>query len=221
MANYLVTGSNRGIGLEYCRQLKAKGHNVIATCRTTSAELERLDVSVYKNIDVTDHCSIKGLRDSLARIKVDVLILNAGVLEKNSFLDLDVNSIRKQFEVNALAPLFLIRTMIDNLESGSKIIIMTSRMGSISDNRSGGSYGYRMSKAALCMSGKSLAIDLEPLGISVALLHPGLVKTDMTNFTQDGIEPSKSVEGLLKLIDSLDIKNSGSFWHSNGEILPW
>ena len=98
---------------------------------------------------------------------------------------------------------------------------MTSRMGSIDDNTSGGSYGYRMSKVALCMAGKSLSVDLRPDGITVAILHPGLVSTRMTGFTPNGISPEQSVNGLLARIDSLTLENSGTFWHSNGEILAW
>jgi NAD(P)-dependent dehydrogenase (short-subunit alcohol dehydrogenase family) len=98
---------------------------------------------------------------------------------------------------------------------------MTSRMGSIADNTSGGSYGYRMSKAALNMAGRSLAVDLKPKGIAVAILHPGLVATRMINFNPNGISPQQSVEGLLKRIDALTLETSGSFWHANGEELPW
>ncbi len=98
---------------------------------------------------------------------------------------------------------------------------MTSRMGSIDDNKSGSSYGYRMSKAALCMAGKSLSIDLKSKKISVAILHPGLVSTRMTGFTSDGISPEQSVHGLLARIDSLTLQTSGTFWHANGETLPW
>ena len=98
---------------------------------------------------------------------------------------------------------------------------MTSRMGSIDDNTSGGSYGYRMSKVALSMAGKSLSHDLKPEGIAVAILHPGLVSTRMTGFTQNGITPEASVKGLLARIDALTLDNTGTFWHSNGEVLPW
>ena len=98
---------------------------------------------------------------------------------------------------------------------------MTSRMGSIADNSSGGSYGYRMSKAALNIAGKSLAIDLKPKGIAVAILHPGLVATRMIQFNPNGISPQQAVEGLLKRIDSLTLQTSGMFWHANGEQLPW
>jgi NAD(P)-dependent dehydrogenase (short-subunit alcohol dehydrogenase family) len=98
---------------------------------------------------------------------------------------------------------------------------MTSRMGSIADNTSGGSYGYRMSKVALSMAGKSLAHDLRPQGIAVAILHPGLVQTRMTGFTKGGITPAESVAGLLARIDALTLETSGTFWHANGEVLPW
>ena len=99
--------------------------------------------------------------------------------------------------------------------------MMTSRMGSIGDNTSGSSYGYRMSKVALSMAGKSLSHDLKPRGIPVAILHPGLVQTRMTNFTASGITPEVSVRGLLMRIDELTLDNTGTFWHSNGEVLPW
>jgi NAD(P)-dependent dehydrogenase (short-subunit alcohol dehydrogenase family) len=99
--------------------------------------------------------------------------------------------------------------------------MMTSRMGSIGDNTTGGSYGYRMSKVALSMAGKSLSQDLKSRNIAVAILHPGLVKTQMTNFNQSGITPEESVRGLISRIDELNLENTGTFWHSNGEILPW
>lgn len=98
---------------------------------------------------------------------------------------------------------------------------MSSRMGSIDDNSSGGSYGYRMSKVALNMAGKSLAIDLRPRGVAVALLHPGLVSTRMTGFSAHGISPEESVRGLLARIDALSLETSGTFWHANGQVLPW
>ncbi|MEO1185360.1 MAG: SDR family NAD(P)-dependent oxidoreductase, partial [Cyanobacteria bacterium J06636_27] len=123
------------------------------------------------------------------------------------------------FEVNAVGPLRLTKALLNNLKSGSKIIMMTSRMGSIDDNTSGGSYGYRMSKVALSMAGKSLSEDLKSKNIPVAILHPGLVQTRMTGFS--GITTEESVKGLLARIDKLNMENTGTFWHSNGEILPW
>ena len=221
MATYLVTGANRGIGLEYCRQLKNRAENVIAVCRSASDALNKLGVTVIENIDLTNDESVADLVNKLGEQTIDVLINNAGIINRVSLDDLDFESIRQQFEVNALGTLRITQALLPYLSSGSKVIIMTSRMGSIGDNTSGGSYGYRMSKAALSMAGKSLSHDLKPEGIAVAILHPGLVQTRMTNFTQSGITTEQAVTGLLKRIDELNLDNTGSFWHSNGEILPW
>jgi NAD(P)-dependent dehydrogenase (short-subunit alcohol dehydrogenase family) len=221
MATYLITGANRGIGYEYCRQLQERGDTVIAVCRSASADLKALGVQVEEGIDITSDASVTDLCDRLQGVPIDVLINNAGILERVTLEDLDFDSIRKQFEVNALGALRVTHALLPNLKAGSKIIIMTSRMGSIEDNTSGGSYGYRMSKVALSMAGKSLSHDLKPMEIAVAILHPGLVQTRMTNFTSGGITPEASVNGLLKRIDELSLENTGTFWHSNGEILPW
>ena len=221
MANYLITGSNRGIGLEYCRQLKNRGDNVIATCRESSAELDKLGVRVETGIDILSDKSIEKLNRKLEDLKIDVLINNAGILGYNTFEELDFDSIFNQFKINAFAPLNFTRAMFSRLGKGSKVILMTSRMGSIKDNSSGGFYGYRMSKSALCMAGKSLSIDLLKYNISVGILHPGLVSTRMTSFTPNGITPKESVTGLLQRIDNLNLSNSGTFWHANGENLPW
>ena len=221
MSTYLITGANRGIGLELVRQLNARGEDVIATCRSASSELSALSVRVETGIDITSGDSVNKLRENLNDIEVDVLIQNAGIAEFNSLSSLDPQSIVHQFEVNALSPLCFVKTMLSNLSKSAKIVLISSRMGSIEDNSSGGSYGYRMSKVALCMAGKSLAVDLMPQGISVAILHPGLVSTRMTAFTSSGIQPKESVEGLIQRIDELSLKNTGTFWHSNGDILPW
>ena len=221
MATYLITGANRGIGLELVRQLKTRGDNVIATCRSTSSELNALSVRIETGIDVTSGDSVIKLRESLNDTKIDVLIQNAGIAELNSLSNLDPQSILRQFEVNALSPLCFAQSMLSLLSNSAKIALISSRMGSIEDNSSGGSYGYRMSKVALCMAGKSLSVDLRSKGISVAILHPGLVSTRMTGFTSNGIQPEKSVKGLIQRIDELTLANTGNFWHSNGEILPW
>lgn len=221
MATYLVTGANRGIGYEYCRQLQAQGHEVIAVCRTASEELRQLGIRVEEGIELTSESAIAELRSRLGEMTINVLINNAAIAKRIDLSHLDVASIREQFEVNAIAPLRLTHALLPLLKSGSKIALMTSRMGSISDNTSGGSYGYRMSKVALSMAGKSLAHDLKPQGIAVAILHPGLVQTRMTNFTVNGITPETSVKGLLQRIEQLSLDNTGTFWHSNGEVLPW
>ena len=221
MATYLITGANRGIGLELVKQLKSRGESVIATCRSTSTELNALSVRVEAGIDITSGESVIKLRDSLKDTKIDVLIQNAGIAEFNSLSNLDPQSIVHQFEVNALSRLCFVQTMLSHLSKSSKIALISSRMGSIEDNSSGGSYGYRMSKVALCMAGKSLSVDLKSKDISVAILHPGLVSTRMTGFTSNGIQPQESVKGLIQRIDELTLDNTGTFWHSNGEILPW
>ena len=221
MQTVLVTGANRGIGLEYCRQLHQRGEQVIAVCRNSSAELDALGVRVEAGLDLSQEADIAELVRRLDGLPLDVVILNAGILEATRLDDLDVESIRRQFEVNALAPLRLAQALLPQLHAGSKLALMTSRMGSIDDNTSGGSYGYRMSKVALNMAGKSLAVDLQPRGIAVAILHPGLVRTRMVNFNPQGIAPEEAVRGLLARIDALSLESSGTFWHANGEVLPW
>ena len=217
---YLVTGTNRGIGLEYCRQLQSQGHEVIAVCRSASEDLQNLGVRIESDVDLTDTQAVQKLVQKLDGKQIDILINNAGIVERISLDNLDLDSIRRQFEINAIAPLNFTKALLPNLKSGSKVIMMTSRMGSIDDNTSGGSYGYRMSKVALSMAGKSLSVDLKPKGIAVAILHPGLVKTRMTNFSDSGITTETSVKGLLDRIEELNLDNTGTFWHANGEILP-
>ena len=221
MSTFLITGSNRGIGLELCKQVLERGDEVIATCRKSSIELNNLGVRIEENIDISSKESIDNLRKNLSGLELDCLIHNAGIHEYNSFDDLDQQSILRQFLVNALSPLSMTKSLKSLLKKSSKIAFITSRMGSIGDNSSGSSYGYRMSKVALSMAAKSLSKDLLEEDIFVAILHPGLVSTRMTGFTKSGITTEESVRGLLKRIDSLDKNNTGTFWHANGEILPW
>ena len=221
VATYLITGANRGIGYEYCRQLQARGETVTAVCRTVSKELQQLGVQVEEGIDITSNASVADLQTRLGDTAIAVLINNAGILKRVTLENLDFDSIREQFEINALGALRVTHALLPHLKAGSKIVLMTSRMGSIADNTSGSSYGYRMSKVALSMAGKSLAHDLRPRGIAVAILHPGLVQTRMTNFTSGGITPEESVKGLLARIDELMLESTGMFWHANGEVLPW
>ncbi|ABM72086.1 Short-chain dehydrogenase/reductase (SDR) superfamily [Prochlorococcus marinus str. MIT 9515] len=221
MSCYLITGSNRGIGLELCKQLVERGDKVIATCRKASAELKNLSVRIEEEVDITSENSINSLRENLSGIQLDCLIHNAGIYEFNSIDDLDQESVIRQFVVNALSPLSMTKSLKGFLKKSSKIGFITSRMGSIGDNSSGSSYGYRMSKVALSMAAKSLSRDLLKEEIYVAILHPGLVSTRMTGFTKNGISTEESANGLLKRIDSLNRNNTGTFWHTNGEILPW
>ncbi|HKP57533.1 MAG TPA: SDR family oxidoreductase [Polyangiales bacterium] len=218
MTTALVTGANRGIGYELSKQLKARGHDVIAVCRKSSPELDSLGVRVEAGIDVADAASELGKR--VAGVDLDLLVANAGILRGDNLADLDFESVIDQLQVNAVGTLRSVHALLPRLRKGAKIALITSRMGSIGDNGSGGYYGYRMSKAALNAAGVSLARDLKGRGIAVAILHPGYVRTDMTG-NQGGIAPSESAAQLLARIDALDLQNSGTFWHANGEILPW
>jgi len=220
MATTLVTGANRGIGLELCRQLKARGDEVIAVCRKGSAELDALHVRIEPGIDVSDSTSITQLAKRLADVKIDVLINNAGVLHTESLDRMRFDDIEKQFEINALGPLRVTMALLPLLHDGSKVVIITSRMGSIGDNGSGGYYGYRMSKAAVNAAGVSLAHDLKGRGIAVGLLHPGMVATELTG--KNGIPAQDAAHALVQRIDALTLASSGRFTHAGtGEELPW
>ena len=219
----LVTGSSRGIGLELCKQLNERGDRVIATCRQSTDALAALDVEVLENVDVSDPKSLTLLSARLKEQKIDWLINNAGVLQSFSLDDLGMSCIanfKKMFDVNSLGPLLATKLLLKHLGSGSKVGLITSRMGSIADNDSGGSYGYRMSKAAANAAGKSLAIDLKSQGIAVGILHPGYVRTDMTGHI-GLMDADESVIGLIKRMDNLNLTNTGSFWHTNGDLLSW
>ncbi len=220
MKHVLITGANRGIGLELARHYHAEGWRVTGVCRQTSPELDECSAQVIEGIDVTREESLEQLTGALQGQTIDLLINNAGVLHDDVLGLLNIDSLRLQMEVNAFAPLLVCEALLPNLPAGSKIANITSRMGSIGDNDSGGRYGYRASKAAFNAFGRSLAIDLKGRGIAVAQLHPGFVKTRMVNF--DGlISPEESAVGLAERIVALTLENSGSFWHSNGEDLPW
>lgn len=220
MATILITGANRGIGLALVQAYLKRGDSVIGVCRNSSEALKRSGAEVIEQVDVSQQDDLDKLHSQLGGRTIDVLINNAGIMRKNSLDDLNFEQIREQFEVNAIGPLRVVATLKANLKEGSKVGLVTSRMGSIADNDSGGSYGYRMSKTALNAAGKSLAVDLSKQGIAVALLHPGWVNTEMVNFN-GLIEPEEAAAGLLARMDELNCENSGGFWHSNGDQLPW
>jgi NAD(P)-dependent dehydrogenase (short-subunit alcohol dehydrogenase family) len=219
MSTIVVTGANRGIGLELCHQLADRGEAVIAACRSSNDELHQPGITVVDGIDVADdHCGAL-LQEAIGDQAIDILINNAGILTSETLADLNMERMRKQYEVNALGPLRVTKALLPNLHSGSKVLILTSRVGSVGDNSSGGNYGYRMSKAAANMAGKNLAIELKAQDIAVGILHPGLVATEMT--ANAGVTTEHSVSGLIQRIDDLNITNTGTFWHAEGEVLPW
>lgn len=221
MSFCVITGANRGIGLALAVALKARGSTVLAACRQSSAGLNALGVEVVEGVEVTEDGGAERLAHAVGTRDVDLLINNAGILIGGSSLERFVPAdIQKQFDVNALGPLRVTVALRERLKRGSKVALVTSRMGSIEDNSSGGEYGYRMSKAALNMAGKSLAIDLKASGVAVALLHPGMVRTEMVG-AYGQVEPADAARGLLARLDELTLETSGGFWHANGQTLPW
>lgn len=220
MTTTLITGANRGIGLELAKQLKARGHTVTAVCRNSSPALDALGVQVLGGVDIGQKGAEKRLAELAKGATYDWVIANAGVLRHESLDEMDFDSVQSQFDVNALGPLRTVFALLPYLHKGGKVALITSRMGSIGDNSSGGYYGYRMSKAALNAAGVSLAHDLRARGIAVALLHPGYVRTDMTG-NQGGVDPKDAAAQLIERIDELQLESSGGFWHANGEALPW
>jgi len=220
----VITGANRGIGLGLCKLYKKFGYKVYALCRTSSSELKTLGVTTLEGIDVGNTDINEKLKSYFKNIDIHVLINNAGILRSEKMGSLDFASIEQQFSVNALGSLRVTEALLENIKPGKdgigRIALISSLMGSIGDNSSGGYYGYRMSKAALNIAGVSLAHDLKNKNIAVGIFHPGLVSTDMIGGHGD-ISADEAAERLDKRIFALNLKNSGSFWHSNGEKLPW
>ena len=219
----VVTGCNRGIGLELVRQLSERGHRLAAVCRTGSPALDSLGAEVIDGIDVSDIAAVSRLPERIGDRRIDLLINNAGVLRRDELGEIDdagVEDILLQFRINSIGPLLVTQALLPCLAPDARVGIVSSRMGSIADNTSGGYYGYRMSKAAANMVGASLARDLEDRGVAVAVLHPGYVRTEMTGGGGD-VDPEQAASGLLARLDELNLSNSGGFWHAKGEALSW
>ncbi len=223
--NVAVVGSNRGIGLELTKQLSQYGNTVYAFCRKSSSELNdlkniKINVKIIDQFEVTDLRAMSLAIQTAGLKNIDILIHVSGILREDDLNDINEDGILEQFKVNALAPILSVKAFLPLMSEGSKVGLITSRMGSVADNTSGGMYGYRMSKSALNMAGKSLSEDLKDQDITVLLLHPGYVKTDMTGH-QGHITPKESAAGLIKILDEKTIDQTGTFWHVNGEALPW
>lgn len=220
----LVTGANRGLGLEFARQLSARGDSVIATCRNPEAAQELRDSGVrVESLEAGDEASIAALGSRLEGMPIDLLLNNAGMgVGGRSFPDEDFDGLARFFEVNATGPMRLAQALLPNLRAGTgkRIVNVTSKMGSIGDNTSGGAYGYRASKAALNMLTKSMALDLRREGFCCIVIHPGWVATSMGG-SGAPLTAEQSVKDMLDVIDGLSPERTGRFLDFSGAELPW
>lgn len=224
----LITGANRGIGLEFTKQYAADGWQVLACCRQPqqASDLQAL-VNQYKNIalhtlDVANFAQIDALALQLKTQKIDLLLNNAGVYPDSSLGGIDYNAWAEAFKINSMAPLKMAQAFAQNVAMSTlkKIATLSSKMGSLDDNTSGGSYIYRSSKTAVNMVMKSLALDVKSNGVCVVTLHPGWVQTDMGG-PNGLINTQTSVAGLRKVIADLSLSNTGKFIAYDGKEIAW
>ncbi len=226
MPTYLITGANRGLGLEFARQLSTRKDDtkILATARDPdkAADLARLVHDVIP-LDVADPASIAKLPDLLKDRPIDVLINNAGVPGKgNTVAQIGAADMRQTFAVNAIGPLLVARALMPNLRAGQRktIVNITSVLGSISANRGGFNYSYCGSKAALNPMTVSLAYELKKDGFTAIVLHPGWVQTEMGG-AEAPLKPEESISGMLKVIDALTAADTAKFLDYQGNKLPW
>lgn len=227
MATVLITGASRGLGLEFCKQYAAEGWEVLACCRhpEKADKLAGIKNARLLSLDVTDFAQIGRLAKEIKDISIDVLINNAGIYGDSAghgFGQLDYGAWTRTLAINAQAPVKMAEAFLPHLQRGrmKRLVSISSQMGSITDNVSGGSILYRTSKAALNAAMKSLSIDLKDLGIGVFILHPGWVKTDMGG-PNALIDAELSVTGMRRVIADSTLRQSGSFLKYDGSILPW
>lgn len=220
----VVTGADRGIGAELVRAYHQRGARAIAACFGDGLDLVSEGLEVQTGVDVTNMASLLALRERLGAMPIDILISDAGALYPDRFDDLDFDAMLRLYDINALGPLRVAQALVPLMGAASKLGIITSRVGSIGDNLSGGSYGYRMSKCAANQLGVNLYHELKPRGIAVMVLHPGQVATEMTRDylgLVDFITPHEAAAGLIRQLDILDENTPPEFRHSNGSLLPW
>ena len=231
MPSTLITGANRELGLEFARQYAAEGWKVYAACRDprSASELRRLaDTSDHKirviGLDVTDLASVKSAAAKLDGQAIDLLLNNAGIggARGQTVGNIDYKEWAKVLDVNTIGPMRVSEAFVDHLARSKRklIVTLTSGMGSIADNTSGGSFAYRTSKAAVNMVTRSLAIDLAPLGITCVVVNPGWVLTDMGG-PHATMTPAESVKRLRDLIETLGPAQSGKFFNHDGHEYPW
>ncbi len=220
----LITGANRGLGLEFARQYAEDGWTVIGTARSPGRAdaLNALDVEVLQ-LDVTDQASIESLVDTLEGRGIDLLINNAGIFPRVGKIDeVSIDDYSRTLMVNTVGPMRITQALMPNLRSGNqkKIVNITSQLASIELNTGGNFYGYRESKAALNMFTRTLAQELGPEGFTCLTLHPGWVRTDMGG-EQAPLSPEQSVTGMRNVIDNMTNEDNGVYRGHHGDIVPW
>ena len=219
MAHVLITGGESGLGLALVRAYTDAGDRVSVLCRAASPELDALAPDMHTDVDVANAAAVYRVAAAMGDAPIDMLINNAGIMIEDDIESLDIAAVRLQFEVNALGPLNVTLAFRRRLSGGSKLINITSRLGSIGDNESGDDYGYRMSKAAQNMLTSNLAVELKEQGVIVAAAHPGIVATGMTG--GKGTPADEVARDLKQTIDGLDASRSGQFMDRFGAELPW
>lgn len=219
MTHTLITGAESGLGLALTRAFIDAGSSVAALCRETSPELDALAPEIHAGVDVTNAAAVYRAAAEMGDKTIDVLINNAGIMIEDDIDRIDIAAVRSQFEVNALGPLSVALAFRKRFRRGSRVVNISSRLGSIGDNESGEDYGYRMSKAAQNMLTSSLAIDLGKEDVIVTALHPGIVATGMTG--GKGTAADEVARDLKAVIDGLDASRSGSFLDRFGAEIPW
>tara|TARA_B110000008_G_scaffold272719_1_gene305849 strand:- start:656 stop:1342 length:687 start_codon:yes stop_codon:yes gene_type:complete len=228
MSTVLITGANRGLGYEFVKQYSENGFEVLACCRNinNAKELKELaetsnKIKVYE-LDVGNVKAIKSLSQQLQNEKIDVLINNAGIYRSSTVGNINYDEWIESFKVNTIAPYQIVENFLNQIINSDlkKVVSITSKMGSIDDNTSGGSYIYRSSKTALNSMMRSLTHDLKNQGIATLTLHPGWVRTDMGG-PGGWIDSFESVQGMIKQIDKLTLDNSGTYLDYAGKSINW
>jgi NAD(P)-dependent dehydrogenase (short-subunit alcohol dehydrogenase family) len=219
MTHTLITGAESGLGLALTRVFIDAGSTVAALCRESSPALDALAPDIHEGVDVTNAAAVYRAAAEMGDKTIDVLINNAGIMIEDHIDRIDIAAVRGQFEVNALGPLSMALAFRKRFRRGSRMVNISSRLGSMEDNDSGEDYGYRMSKAAQNMLTSNLSIDLAKEDVIVVALHPGIVATGMTGGKGT---PTDEVAGDLKaVIDTLDASQSGQFLDRFGSQIPW
>lgn len=232
MGTKLVIGADRGIAHAIATILHERGDDVLAATMGDGADLAALGIAVEPNMDVTSQDAVDRLAKRVRNdgMQLEWLVNVAGVMFLDTIDTVDYDDVRRQFEINTLGPLRVVRALRDRLSEGSKVGIFTSRVGSMNDNSSGGDYAYRISKAAANMVARNLSIDLGKRGIAVQALHPGMVNTNLLDVMEAEDKekaaailstPEVAAAGIISVLSGLALENAGQFQHGNGDILPW